>query len=174
MTDDRFDSLFRSCQKDLLRFFRRRVGSPETADELTQETFLRLLRAEPAGALRDPKAYLYRTAFNLLTDHYRWMRTRRETPDAGADLNTLRDPNPTAESVVMSREELGVLRRAIDSLPPRGREIFVLHKFHGLSYAEIAARLGIAKNTVMVHMVRSLARCKKELDVYHRGIGPDG
>lgn len=41
-----------------------------------------------------------------------------------------------------------------------------MHKFDELSYSEIAAQLGIAKNTVVVHMVRALAHCKKRLDQY--------
>lgn len=169
MSGDGFDLLFRSCRRDLERFFRRRVGSSETAAELTQEAFLRLLRAEPAAALRDPKAYLFRTANNLVIDHYRSAGSARVADSAESELSLLPDPQPSPERVLLSREELEILRQAIDDLPPRGREVFLLHKFDGLSYAQIAERLGIAKNTVVVHMVRSLAHCKKRLDNYRRG-----
>lgn len=168
VSDDGLEYLFRSCQLDLQRFFRRRVNSPETAADLTQETFLRLLRAGPAATLRDPKAYLFRTARNLVIDHHRSAKDRHSSPVADAEWRALRDPHPSPEATVLSREELDVVRQAIADLPPRGREVFLLHKFEGLSYAEIAGRLGIAKNTVVVHMVRSLAHCKKRLDEHRR------
>lgn len=170
MSDDGFDALFRACQQDLQRFFRRRVDSPETAAELTQEVFLRLLRAGPAASLQDPRAYLFRTANNLVIDHYRASRLRQSPPLVEAEWQALPDPQPTAEAVLLSREELGIVQQAIADLPPRGREVFMLHKFGGLSYGEIADRLGIAKNTVMVHMVRALAHCKKRLDAHRNGI----
>jgi RNA polymerase sigma factor (sigma-70 family) len=162
------ESLFLNCQADLQRFFRRRVSSSEIAADLTQETFLRLLRINAEATLQDPRAYLFRTANNLVIDHYKTSKDRHHAPIAEREWQALRDPAQSAESLVLTREELDVVRQAIDELPPRGREVFVLHKFEGLSYAEIAVRLGIAKNTVVVHMVRSLAHCKRRLAEYRQ------
>ena len=64
---------------------------------------------------------------------------------------------------MLARDEVRRLEAAIDSLPPRQRQVLLLHKFEGLSYAEIAERLGISKNTVMVHMMWALARCRDSL-----------
>lgn len=169
MSDTCLEALFRSCERDLIRFFRRRVRSPETAADLTQEAFLRLLRAEPATTLHDAKAYLFRTANNLVVDHYRSSGNRMAASVTDNEWRAFRDPGPSPEAAALSREELDVLRRAIADLPPRGQEIFLMHKFEGLSYTEIAVRLGIAKNTVVVHMVRSLGHCRKRLDDYRRG-----
>ncbi|HET8728198.1 MAG TPA: RNA polymerase sigma factor, partial [Alphaproteobacteria bacterium] len=112
--------------------------------------------------------YLFRTARNLVTDHYRAARRAYSAATPDSEWQALPDPQPSAEAVILSREMLDVVRQAIADLPPRGREVFLLHKFEGLSYAEIAARLGIAKNTVVVHMVRSLAHCKRRLDEHRR------
>jgi RNA polymerase sigma-70 factor (ECF subfamily) len=117
--------------------------------------------------VRDPKAYLFRTAGNLLIDHYRAL-AGRSTAAAEEPAQALADPRPSPEAVLLSREEIAVLRRAIDELPPRRREVFLLHKFEALSYAEIAQHLGIARNTVMVHMVRSLAHLKERLNAHRR------
>lgn len=171
MSDDSFETLFRNCQGDLQRYFRRRVRSAETVADLTQEVFVRLLRADPVAALRDPRAYLFRTASNLLIDHYRSTGAQPPASASEAEWLGLPDPAPSPEATLLSREELDIVRQAIATLPPRGREVFLLHKFDGLSYAEIAARLGIAKNTVIVHMVRSLAHCKKCLDAYRNHAG---
>lgn len=168
VSDNGLEFLFRSYQRDLERFFRRRLSSSEAAADLTQETFLRLLRVGPAAAIRDPRAYLFRTASNLVADHYRSAGiTAAESAD-DAEWQAFLDPQPSPEAVILSREELDVLRQAIADLPPRGQEVFRMHKFDGLSYREIGTRLGIAKNTVMVHMARSLAHCKKRLDDHRR------
>lgn len=51
----------------------------------------------------------------------------------------------------------------MEQLPPRPREVLFLHRFEGLSYAEISARLGISRNTVMVHMVKALGLLRRQL-----------
>lgn len=162
------DALFRSCARDLCQFLRRRVASPEVAADLAQEAFFRLLRSdqmpEATGNVpRDARAYLFSIAANLAIDHRRQMRRQQTDPVEIEAIAAFPDPRPSAERASLSREELRVLAAAVASLPPRGREVFRLHKIEGLSYAEIAARLGIAKNTVIVHMVRSLAHCRRVL-----------
>ena len=132
MPNKRLDRLFQACHRDVERFLERRVPSPEIAADLMQEAFLRLARAEPATLMRDAKAYLFRTADNLVTDYY---RSQARDPIVRADdasMHLLPDPAPAPDAVVEAREELGVLRHAINDLPPRGREVFVLHKFEGL------------------------------------------
>lgn len=169
MSATSLDALFRSCRRELERFFRRRVGSAEAAADLTQEAFLRLLRAGAAGAIENPRAYLFRTAGNLVADHYRAAGAEPAGELGEAGWQRLAAAEPSAERAVLSREELAVLRRAIGELTPRERQVFLLHKFEQLSYAEVAERLGIAKNTVVVHMVRALGHCKRRLDAHRRG-----
>ena len=170
MTDESLEELFRSCREDLHRYFQRRLASREIAADLTQETFLRVLRSGQAAELRQPRAFLFHAASNLLADHYRQTAGRPFKHISEAEWAERPDPSPTPEATVLSREELEVLKRAIDQLPPRGREVLTLHKFEGLSYAEIAERLGISKNTVIVHMVRALAACRGHVNAYRRGL----
>ena len=73
------------------------------------------------------------------------------------------DSGASPEVCLVHREELARVRRAVDELPPRCREVFLLHKVAGLSYKEIALQLGISKNTVMVHMVKALAFLERRL-----------
>ncbi len=155
-------SLYRQYGDEIRRYLVRRSHCAETAADLTQETFVRLLRGDDGARIGSPRAYLYRIAANLLTDHARKERTR--PPQVGGDrLDRLLDEAPDQERTLLARDEVRRLRRAIDEMPPRRREIFVLHKFEGLSYAEIAERLGIAKNTVMVQMMQALAHCRDRL-----------
>ncbi len=163
-----FDVLFRHYANDLRLFLTRRVASRETAADLVQEAFCRLMRSDQASEPLDARAYLFRTAANLAIDHNRHRRRQQTNTGEEQAIADFADPQPSAERSVLSREELRVLEQAMDTLPPRGREVFLLHKIDQLSYAEIATRLNISKNTVVVHMVRSLAHCRMALE-RHRG-----
>jgi RNA polymerase sigma factor (sigma-70 family) len=155
--------IYQEHGRELERFLVRRLTCPETAADLTQETFVRLLRSGPAEQIENVRAYLFRTAANLAVDHLR----RRKHSHLAADTQELEgfaDAAPGADRQLLSRRALARLRAAVEQLPARQREVFLLHKFHDLSYQEIAERLGIAKNTVMVHMVRALAHCRAALE----------
>ncbi|HVJ41565.1 MAG TPA: sigma-70 family RNA polymerase sigma factor [Dongiaceae bacterium] len=110
------------------------------------------------GAIVNPRNYLYRIAANLAVDHQRHENHGVEVCAEPDRVAAVADPAPSPESIVAHRGELRQLLQAIDRLPPRCREVFLLTKLHGLSYAEVAVRLGISKNTVMVHMTNALAQ----------------
>lgn len=148
--------------EELQRYLTRRLNCAQTAADLTQEVFLRLMRSESAGSVNNPRAYLYRIASNLLADHFRGVTQQPRL--VGPSLwEMVPDETPSPERTLLSRDEVRRLERAIDRLPPRQREILLLHKFEGLSYRVIAERLGISENTVMVHMMRALARCRDDI-----------
>lgn len=144
----------------LTRFLARRLGCAALAEDLAQETWLRLAGRETAG-IGNPRAYLFRIASNLAFDHQRHAGLGVEVEADAATVDAIADPKPTPEAEALQRSELARLLREVDNLPPRCREVFMLAKFEELSYAEIASRLGIAKNTVMVHMVKALATLER-------------
>ncbi|HVI88409.1 MAG TPA: RNA polymerase sigma factor [Dongiaceae bacterium] len=178
---NRLLAAFAEHQQGLMRFLWRRLGNHALAQDLVQETWLRAATvpvppADPAfiaprpedpdppdreragGTIADPRRYLYRIAANLAVDHQRHANRRIEVATEPVYLATIADLAPSPESVALHRHELRNLLQAIDRLPPRCREVFLLTKLQGLSYAEVAARLGISKNTVMVHMTNALAQ----------------
>jgi RNA polymerase sigma-70 factor (ECF subfamily) len=142
----------------LQRFLMRRGMSASAAADIVQEAFLRLLRA-PREEVRDLRSYLFQTTGNLAVDDVR--RQRRNALGHAVELDdAIVDPAPLPDAILISREEFQALHGALAELPPRSREVLILHKFEGLSYAEIAVRLGITKNTVMVHMVKAMSGLK--------------
>jgi RNA polymerase sigma-70 factor (ECF subfamily) len=157
----------------LLRFAARRLRSREAAADLVQDAYLRVAALPANTVLINPKAYLFGVAARLVVDHWRSKRGGREQGAEPAALEAAADPAPDAEAEVLSREELEVLLAAIDALPPRAREVFRLHRFEGLSYAEIAERLGIAKNTVMVHIMSALAHLRAALRQHRMALAPE-
>ena len=148
--------------EELRRYLTQRLKCRQTAADLTQEVFVRLLRSPSDDVVENPRAYLYRIASNLLADHFR--RLKRQPGLVALPFSgTVPDEAPSPERAALTREELRRLEQAIEDLPPRQREVILLHKFDGLSYSAIAERLNISKNTVMVHMMRALAFCRNRL-----------
>lgn len=162
-TPDHLSVLYADEQLRLRRHLVRRGLSAPAAADIVQEAFLKLLRA-PREEIRDMRAYLRRAAETLAIDA--WRRQSRNAaviePLAPAD-DAIADPGPAADAVMMAREERLALAAAIEDLPPRCRTVLLLHRFEGLSYAEIAERLGISRNTVMVHLANAMTALRRRL-----------
>lgn len=153
--------------ESLMRFATRRLGSSEAAADLVQDVYLRSAAMPPEQA-RNAKSYLFTIASRLIIDQWRRKRRLSRADANDFELERAADKAPDAEASVLSREELRVLMHAIDALPPRTRMVFRLHRFEELSYAEIAEKLAISKNTVMVHMVNALTQLRAVMQDHRR------
>ncbi|MBB3104479.1 RNA polymerase sigma factor [Azomonas macrocytogenes] len=153
---ERLLSAFIEHRDALLGYLRHRFGSPSLAEDLAQETWLRLARHTPEQNVVNPRAYLFRIATNLGTDHQRHqgMDIEVQLEDELVAQIPAQGVDPAWE--VQSRDELEHLLHVVDSLPPRCREIFILCRVDGLSHAQIAERLNISKSTVVAQMVKAL------------------
>lgn len=141
---------------ELRRFLVRRLSCIEVAAELAHETFVRYLVAAPTAPVVNPRAFLYRIAGNLAIDY---LRSNRLSASLTVDLDCcgeLPSDEPSPERYAIARQQLDCLRRAIDELPPRCREVFVRHKFDGLSQKELAGRYGVTVNAIEKHLIRAL------------------
>lgn len=157
-------AVFAEQKGALQRFLARRLGdNASLAEDLTQEVWLRAATAEGAESIRNPKSYLFRIASNLAIDHIRHVRHGVELGGAEDYRELIADARPSPETEALHRSELRRLLAAVDRLPPRTREVFLLAKLQDMSYQEIALRLGIARNTVMVHMTSALALLERHL-----------
>ncbi len=163
--------------RELLHFLTRSVKDRDTAADLAQESFARIYAAEQAGqagqAIRDPRALLYRTARNLVTDHHRRSAVRAqvgEVADGGelAEADECAAPAAFEPDVALSSAQgQGAMLSTINALPPRCREAFILYKFDGLSYAEVAERMGISVRTVEMQLQIAMKACWQCLDATH-------
>lgn len=156
-------AIYAAEQRNLrLRLIRRGLDAQQASDAV-QDIFLRLLRSPPTD-LRDPGAYLRRSADTMAIDH--WRRQQRHVAlfePLPAEPTSASDDAMSIEGQLLASERDARLRRAIEELPPRSREVLLLHKYDGLSYAEIALRLGIARNTVMVHLANAMRSLRAAL-----------
>jgi RNA polymerase sigma factor (sigma-70 family) len=156
-----FDALFRAQSPELLRFLRSRTHYSEDAADLLQETFVRFARMSFPGKLDNPEAYLQRIAANLLVDRARAPAHRL----AHVPLDDLQliDPAPSPLSEVETREMARRLDAALARLKPKTRQVFLLHRFEGLTYERIAVRLGLSPSGVEKHISKAIAHLDRRL-----------
>lgn len=156
-----------SLGRDLQRFLAARLRCRETAADLAQETLLRLHLCAQRDLLENPRAMAFRIAQHLLIDHQRKTVVRRRY-DSGEDLEAVAEtaacPRPGPEEAAQEQQRLERLALIVAELPPDCRTAFLLHGVEGLSYAEIAERLGISKSMVGKHLARAILHCKRALD----------
>jgi RNA polymerase sigma-70 factor (ECF subfamily) len=148
-----FDELFARYRQPLYGFYRRRLDMPERAEDLTQETFLVVLRA---GERYEPRAlvrtYLYAIALKLLAGE-----RRRQARQATADESPEPVVHDTADSSLW-------VQQALARLDPADREILMLREYEQLSYAEIASLLRLPLNTVRTRLFRSRMALRDSLE----------
>lgn len=153
--------------RELLRFLQGAVRDRDTAADLAQESYARVLAVQQSGeTITEPRALLYRTARNLVIDQYRrsevrgaYAATEGDFSIDAADLAS----GPEAlepEVAAMSSQTVDALLTAIDELPLRCREAFILHKFDGLSQAEVARQMGISVTMVERHIKLGMQACR--------------
>lgn len=154
---------------DLLRFFTLRLKSAPAAEDLVQEIYLRLAALAPDVEVRNPAGYLYKLGSNLMLD-----RLRGERRSAARD-HEWRDSHhtilgaeevsetPRADDAVAARQRLAAIVAIVQELPETTQHVFRLHKFDGLSHAEVAASLGISRSAVEKHVMAVLKRLSERL-----------
>lgn len=144
----------------LLGWLRRKLGGADHAADLAQDTFVRVLSAHARQrelALREPRAYLTTIARNLLITHVQRQSLERAWLDAMALLPEPLAPSPEQRLLIL--EALQRIDAMLDGLPARTREAFLLAQLDGLTYAQVAARLGVAERTVKRYMAQAFEQC---------------
>ena len=140
----------------LERFFIQRTGDRAEAEDLVQDLFCRIVARRDLGEFDNPEAYVFQAAANLLRDRSRRAGARRRLQLALVQRDGNRVEEISPERVLLDRNELELLQRALLELPERTRAIFVLQRFEGLKYKEIADRLGISASSVEKHMMSAI------------------
>ena len=154
--DSAFDGLFRRWAGPLLRYLERMVGDMATAEELVQETFLRVYRARDRY---EPRArfstWLYRIGTNLALNELK--RPRRRNQHDGEIVEEIRSSATPTDELVGARRTQGDVERELAVLPERQRMALWLSAVEGHSYAEVAKILDTTEKSVkaLVHRGRT-------------------
>lgn len=154
--------VFVRFQRALLRYLRDLLARREDAEDVAQETYVRLVSAaahEQSEA--HIRALMFRAATNLAYDRFRQRRTRGRHDEAG--LAALPGEAPPAERIVAMEQAVAIVERTLLALPLRCRQVFLLRTSHEWSYEAIAEQLGVSKRTVEREMQAALDACQREL-----------
>lgn len=160
--------MFERYYRELLNFLARKVGDRDLAADIAQESYSRVYAVPDRDAVAEPRALLYATARNLVTDHHRRTATRQQVEVAATDDDEDRDTGmgPASgepDAVLAGRQRLAAIEQVVATLPPRAREAFVLYKLDGLSRPEVAAQMGVSVKTVETHLEVAMRACQRRL-----------
>jgi RNA polymerase sigma factor (sigma-70 family) len=149
---------------DLRRRLTRRLGSADLANDVLQETWLRLdSRTGDAAAISRPQDYILRVALNIASDQKRSERRRLTYSEVEA-LYHFVETAVDLEQDLEARSELKALGRAFNELSARQRAILVGVRVHGTAHAELAKQFGISERMVDKDLRRALEHCADRLD----------
>jgi RNA polymerase sigma-70 factor (ECF subfamily) len=163
-----FEQIFRSYYARLVSFAFARLGSQALAEEMVQEVFLQIwTRREQWVVERSLAAYMFRAVRNRVLNSRRSIRLEIDYATSAACEIELGSAEP-ADGRLRDAEIGAALAHALALLPERPRQVFMLSRRQGLSYAEISDVLGIALKTVEMHMGRALAQLRISLQDWRR------
>jgi RNA polymerase sigma-70 factor (ECF subfamily) len=154
----RLGVLFERHHRALFNFFLRLTGNRQTSDDLVQEVFLRMLRYR--GSYRPGsqfRTWMYHLARNVHIDRFKSTRGELGLMDVAEPV----DPAAGVADTMERADEATRLRRALLKLPVDKREVLVLSRFHGLSYAEVGEALGCEAGAVKVRVFRAMQQLRR-------------
>ena len=150
-------SLYRDHRSWLLAWLRRNVACPQRAEDLSQDTFVRLLGRTELQTPREPRAFLAAIAKGLLFDYFRraaleqaWLNELMLIPEA-------EQPSPEAQQLIL--EDLKAIDRMLAKLSSKARAAFLHSRLDGMTHGEIAERLGVSVPRVRQYLAQGIRQC---------------
>lgn len=136
----------------------RRGRTREEAEDLIQDAFLKMQEyCERGGQVRQPEGFLVRTVLRLAANARRDAHRNLYYEEPVENLTLIVDTTPTPDEVLAGDQCLERMRDALDAVSRRTRDVFFMQRLDGLSYAQIAQRLGVSISAVEKHIATALA-----------------
>ncbi|MET4676852.1 sigma-70 family RNA polymerase sigma factor [Luteibacter sp. ME-Dv--P-043b] len=159
-----FDQFVREQRAPLAGFLRHRVATEDEAQEVAQESFVRLIRYRDEPPESWP-ALLYRIAVNVMTDRARRAQSHHAAHHVDVDIyaEAIAAPGPDPGQALDTLRALEEVQRALLCLPSRCRDIYLLNRIEGMSYTEVAVHCGISVKAVEKHIGKALGLLRKQV-----------
>ena len=156
-----FDAIFRQWYEPAVRSAGHIVRDTGVAEELAQEVLLELWRRrESLPPDTTVGAYIMQSVRNRALNHLRHLQVQRRSV---VHVEAMTEPAEEADVALQATELEEAIAAAVDALPPRAREVFLMSRERGLRYTEIAETLGISVKTVEASMTRALRALRERL-----------
>lgn len=147
----------------LFRLLRRRGHTREDAEDLIQDAFLSLHTYCQKAEIRSEESFLVRAVLNRSISLHRAQHGDLYVATPVEEL-AIADPSPAHEETIAAAQRLERITRALNSVGPRTRDMFLMHRLFGFSYAEIAKRLDVTVSAVERRIARAIDAVSTELD----------
>ncbi|MDD1962430.1 sigma-70 family RNA polymerase sigma factor [Pseudomonas sp. 39004] len=138
-------------------WLRKRLGNAFDAADLTQDTFVRVIKARSALDIREPRPYLSRIAKGLLIDLIRRRSLEQAYLEALASLPEALQPSLEEQAILL--QALVEIDRLLQGLGTKVKQVFMLSQFDGLTYPQIAEQLNISVRSVNNYMAKAMEHC---------------
>jgi RNA polymerase sigma-70 factor (ECF subfamily) len=155
---------YRQYWPELCAYVRKTFGAgPPEPEEVAQGAFAKFAALD-AAEVANPRAFLYRTAHNIVLDHRRReaVRARLSLEVAVLDFGG-ETANADGERVLSGKERLAIVDATVRSMEPRRRKVLIMHAIHGLNYTDIARRMGVSPTRVTQLFAEAVALCNAAL-----------
>jgi len=159
ITHDKLRHLHDRFWGDICKYVNRTFGSgPPDPEDVAQDVFTNFAALDNPAEIKNPRAFLYRSAHNIVISYHRKFATRRRyiLEQKNCDLTTERD-DIHPERLLITRERLSLLERVMWDMPVKRRRMLILNRFEGFTYAEISRQTGLSQTAVRKHVMRALA-----------------
>lgn len=147
----------------LMAFFARRLENPGEAEDMAHEILLKLTEL-PANEIRNPEAYIFRMASNLVRDRYRQGKVRDAYRSEQVEVECRAADYIDPLRLLEGKERLGLVSTALSSLPQRTRDILLLFRIERIRKRDIAESFGISVSAVDKHLIRATMHLAKSLE----------
>lgn len=153
----------------LEKYLARKLDNPEDAAELAQEAYMRLHRLEQPENLDNARAFLFQVATNLAVDqlrrrqlHFKFLKAEKSLAQDGEppDLNTA---GASPEQILGARQKLSAIESAVNELPFKVKQAFLLHRQNGMPYSAIAEQMQVSVSSVEKYILQALKHCRARL-----------
>ncbi|MFI8336532.1 MULTISPECIES: sigma-70 family RNA polymerase sigma factor [Pseudomonas] len=151
--------------RELVSFLSARLGNAHAAEDVVHDAYVRVLERTAGEPIEQPRAFLYRTALNLVIDGHRRNTLRQVEPLDVLDTEE-QFFSPSPQVLMDHGQRLEMLQRALAELPAACRDSFLLRKLEGLSHLEIAERLGVSRSVVEKNIVNAMKHCRVRIRMW--------
>jgi RNA polymerase sigma factor (sigma-70 family) len=156
-TPDDAATLIEQHRQELYRHLLRRVTCPDIANDLLHDTYLRLVNYRSPKPVENPRAFVYRIADNIATDHLRKNKmVTVELPEPGTGGDEIIDRTPLPEQAVLAQQQLELCEQVLKELSPSALKIFLLSRYEGYTQPQIAKELNVSLSWVEKSLFKTM------------------
>ncbi len=167
--NEAFDVLIERYDDELLSYIQIQVGNSDIADDLFQDTFMKVIQVLRAGSYQTQgkfRQWLFRIAHNLVIDHFRRTKTQKvysihDDQFREEFIDRFPSPSLNMEEILVEQNNRDLLRTCVARLPKEQRDVLVLRFRHDMSFKEIASYTGVSINTALGRMRYALMNLRK-------------